>query len=220
MKIALIGGTGPEGMGLGIRWATAGHEVIIGSRQAEKGERVAAELLELMPEGKISGADNLSAVEACEVPVLAVPYTAQEATLAGLVDALQGKVLITVVAPTRKPKARAWRLESGLSAAEEAQRQLGEGVRVVAAFQNIGAHYLMDLDYEPDCDVLVCGDKAVDKAIALQLCTDAGLRGVNVGALQNASVVEGLTALLIFVNISNKVSDSGIRITGTQKTPT
>jgi NADPH-dependent F420 reductase len=213
MRIAIIGGTGPEGSGLGLRWAAAGHDVIIGSRQAEKGLAVAEELLELLPTGEISGTDNLTAVNEAEIAVLSVPYAAQEATLASLRDALQGKRLITVVAPTQKPKARVWRLESGMSAAEEAQQQLGDGVRVVAAFQNIGAHNLRDLEHDLDCDVLVCGDKAVDKEVALQLCTDAGLRGVNAGALQNASVVEGLTSVLIFINMTYKVKDAGIRIT-------
>ena len=214
MKIAIIGGTGPEGSGLGFRWAAAGHEVIIGSRKAEKGEKVAAELLERQPNFLITGTDNVTAVGNCDVAVLAVPYSAQRPTLDTLQNELQGKLLITVVAPTGEKKARVYRLESGKSSAEEAQEQLGEGVRVVAAFQNIGAHHLLDLNYDLDCDVLVCGQKAVDKDIAIQLAEDAGLRGVNAGALQNASVVEGLTSLLIFVNIKNKVKDAGIRITG------
>lgn len=214
MKIAIIGGTGPEGTGLGFRWAASGHDVIIGSRKAEKGEQVAAELLAERPEFKITGTDNVTAVAQCEVAILAVPYNAQKPTLESLKEVLAGKLLITVVAPTGEKKARVRRLESGLSAAEEAQQQLGENVRVVAAFQNIGAHNLHDLDYQLDCDVLICGQKAADKEVAMQLCTDAGLRGVNAGALQNASVVEGLTSLLIFVNIKNKVKDAGIRITG------
>ena len=94
------------------------------------------------------------------------------------------------------------------------QQQLGEATRVVAAFQNIGAHHLLDLDYQLDCDVLICGQKAVDKDVAMQLCADAGLRGVNAGGLQNASVVEGMTSLLIFINIKHKIKDAGIRITG------
>jgi hypothetical protein len=188
--------------------------VIIGSRLAEKGERVAAELKQLMPDASINGADNVTAVTRAEVAVLTVPYSAQQSTLAGLEPALQGKLLITVVAPTGEPRARVVRLDSGLSAAEEAQQQLGEGVRVVAAFQNIGAHNLKDPEYVLDCDVLVCGDKAADKDVALQLCADAGFRGVNAGALQNASVVEGLTAILIFVNMKYKVKDAGIRISG------
>jgi NADPH-dependent F420 reductase len=146
--------------------------------------------------------------------VLAVPYSAQSVTLDSVKTELSGKLLITVVAPTGEKKARAYRLESGLSAAEEAQQQLGDEVRVVAAFQNIGAHNLLDLDYQLDCDVLVCGEKAADKAVAIQLANEAGLRGVNAGSLQNASVVEGLTSLLIFVNINQKVKDAGIRITG------
>lgn len=214
MKIAIIGGTGPEGTGLGFRWAASGHEVIIGSRQAEKGESVAAELLAERPDLKLWGTDNVTAVAHCETAVLAVPYDAQAATLDSLKEALAGKLLVTVVAPTGERKARVRRLESGLSAAEEAQQQLGEEVRVVAAFQNIGAHNLHDLNYEMDCDVLICGQKADDKAIAMQLCADAGLRGVNAGSLENASVVEGLTSLLIFINIKNKVKDAGIRITG------
>ncbi len=214
MKIAIIGGTGPEGSGLGFRWANRGHEVWIGSRLAEKGEQVAAELLAERPNLLIHGSDNVTAVQQAEVAVLAVPYSAQVATLATVREALVGKLLITVVAPTGEKKARVYRPESGLSAAEEAQQQLGEQVRVVAAFQNIGAHHLRDLTYQMSCDVLVCGEKAADKEVAIQLAADAGLRGINAGALQNASVAEGLTSLLIFINMQNKVKDAGIRITG------
>ncbi len=216
MKIAIIGGTGPEGSGLGVRWAAKGHEVIIGSRKALRGEEVAAELLTLYPERnlQISGTGNNAAVADCDVAILSVPYWAQESTLESLRDELAGKLLITVVAPTGEKKTRVLKLESGLSAAEEAQQQLGEATRVVAAFQNIGAHHLKDLDHQLDCDVLVCGQKAVDKDVAMQLIEDAGLRGVNAGGLMNASVVEGLTSILIFINIKNKVKDAGIRITG------
>lgn len=214
MRIAILGGTGPEGSGLGLRWAAAGHEVVIGSRLAEKGEGVAAELKDLLPTGKISGTDNLTAAGRAEIVVLSVPYSAQQPTLEGLREALEGKILVTVVAPTQKPKARVWRLPSGLSAAEEAQQQLGDSVRVVAAFQNIGAHNLKQLDYVADFDVLVCGDKKEDKRIVETLVNDAGFRAVNAGALQNASVVEGLTSILIGINIRNKVKDAGIRITG------
>jgi NADPH-dependent F420 reductase len=106
------------------------------------------------------------------------------------------------------------RLPSGLSAAEEAQRQVGDSTRVVAAFQNIGAHHLLDADHKMDCDVLVCGDKGADKKIAIQLSEEAGMRGINAGALQNASVAEGLTSVLIAINIIHKVKSAGIRISG------
>jgi NADPH-dependent F420 reductase len=214
MKIAILGGTGPEGTGLGLRWAAKGHEVMIGSRLAEKGERIAAELKSAYPEGDITGTDNLTAALAADIVVLAVPYEAQKPTLTFVKDALDGKLLITVVAPTRKPKSRVWRLPSGLSAAEEAQQLLGEDTRVVAALQSIGAHNLRDLAYQMDCDVLVCGDNKDDKELAIRLCADAGFRGIDAGVLQNASVVEGLTSILIAINIRNKVKDAGIRITG------
>lgn len=214
MKIAILGGTGPEGSGLGLRWAAAGHEVIIGSRQAEKGERVAAELNAILPDGAIAGTDNLTAANQADIAVLAVPYAAQGPTLDGLRQALSGKVLVSVVAPIQSPPARVWRLPSGQSAAEEAQEQLGESTRVVAAFQNVGAHHLKDLSHAPDCDVLVCGDNKDDKEIVMALAKDAGFLAVNAGALQNASVVEGMTAVLIGINIRHKVKDAGIRITG------
>ncbi|MCA9873305.1 MAG: NADPH-dependent F420 reductase [Anaerolineales bacterium] len=215
MKIAILGGTGNEGFGLGFRWAAAGHEIIIGSRKAEKGANAAADMrAQSAANVNVRGTDNLSAAQQAEVVVLSVPYWAQADTLEQARPALQDKLLISVVAPSGEKKSRVHTLESGLSAAEEAQAQLGEATRVVAAFQNIGAHHLLDLEHAMDCDVLVCGEKKEDKAVVLQLCQDAGLRGVNAGALQNARAVEGLTAVLIAINIIHKVPSAGIRITG------
>jgi 8-hydroxy-5-deazaflavin:NADPH oxidoreductase len=219
VKIAILGGTGNQGYGLGLRWAAAGHEIIIGSRAAERGAAAADEIVEkLRAAGKataVSGTDNLSASRQAELVVLSVPYAAQEATLADVKSALDDKILLTVVAPLGpEKKARVWRSPSGLSAAEEAQAQVGDGCTVVAAFQNVSAHHLSELDHEIDCDVLVCGDKGATKQTVIQLCQDAGMRGVNAGALQNAAVAEGLTAVLIAINITNKIKDSGIRITG------
>ena len=214
MKIAILGGTGNEGFGLGYRWAASGHEIIIGSRKTEKGEKAAVDMQERLPQGQISGTNNLAATQQAEIVVLSVPYWAQEGTLESVKEALADKLLITVVAPTGEKAARVHRLESGLSAAEEAQNQLEGVTRVVAAFQNIGAHHLLDLEHQMDCDVLVCGEKKDDKQVAMQLCADAGLRGVNAGALQNARAVEELTAVLIAINIIHKVKSAGIHITG------
>ena len=214
MKIPILGGTGNEGFGLGYRWAAAGHEILIGSRKQEKGESAAVDMLEKLSEGNISGSDNLTATQQADVVVLSVPYWAQESTLETVKEAIAGKLLITVVAPSGEKKSRVHHLESGLSAAEEAQAQLEGVTSVVAAFQNIGAHHLLDLSHEMDCDVLVCGDKKEDKDVAMQLCADAGLNGVNAGALQNARAVEELTAVLIAINIIHKVKSAGIRITG------
>jgi 8-hydroxy-5-deazaflavin:NADPH oxidoreductase len=217
VKIAILGGTGAEGAGLGFRWAVAGHDVIIGSRLAEKGEQAAAELKKELPPtagGAISGADNLTAARQAELIVLSVPYTAQAATLATVREALAGKLLITVVVPIKPPKvSHAWRPPGG-SAAEEAQAELGDATRVVAAFQNVSAEHLRDLDHNVACDVLVCGDRKQDKEVAIELAAAAGLKGIDAGPLLNAAVIEGLTAVLIGINIRHKVKGSGIIITG------
>lgn len=216
MKIAILGGTGAEGSGLGFRWAAAGHTVIIGSRTAEKAETAAAELNTTLPASAppISGTDNLSAAAQADLLVLSVPYSAQAATLETVKPAAVDKLIVSVVVPLMPPKvARVWRPAGG-SAAEEAQAIMGDDSRIVAAFQNISAHHLLDLDHEIDCDVLICGDKGADKALVEQLCTDAGMRGVNAGALVNSGVLEGLTAVLIGINIRHKIKNAGIRITG------
>lgn len=215
MKIAILGGTGKEGAGLGWRWAYAGHEVVIGSRTAEKAQEKAAELNRALPaSAHILGIDNKVAAQMAEVVVLSVPYSAQQATLESVKDAVAGKLLISVVVPLQPPKvSRVWVPAAG-SAAQEAQQLLGEQTRVVAAFQNVSAKHLTDLEYQPDCDVLVCGDKAEDRELVVQLAKDAGMRGVQAGALQNAVVVEGLTAVLIAVNLRYKVKNAGIRLTG------
>lgn len=213
MKIAILGGTGKEGAGLGRRWAAAGHEIIIGSRVAERAEEAAAEMRTAVPEATILGADNEVAARQADIAVLAVPYEGQAATLAAVVDALQGKLLITVVAPLKSPKSRVWLPEAG-SAAQEAQLQLGEAVRVVAAFQSISAEHLQELDQAIDSDVLVCGDKKADRDVAVELAAAAGMRGVHAGSLPNAAVAEGMVAVLIAINIRYKVKNAGIRITG------
>ena len=214
--LAVIGGTGAEGSGLTLRWAAAGYPVVIGSRSIEKAANAAAELAAGIPAGSapISGALNADAAAAGEVVVLSVPYSAQAATISQIVDQCQGKVLITVVAPLQPPKvSTVWHPPAG-SAAQEAQAQLGPDVRVAGAFQKISAGHLQDLNWEADCDVLVTGDDKAAKQTAMELVHAAGLFAVDAGPLANASVVEGLTALLIGINIRHKVKGSGIRITG------
>ena len=219
MKIAVLGGTGSEGRGLGLRWAISGYEVLIGSRDAARGARAANEMNEeLTHDGaramQIRGGDNPSMASEADIVVLSVPYKAQQATLKAVRDVLHGKLLISVVVPLQPPKvSHVWRPPAG-SAAQEAQKYLGDAARVVAAFQNISAELLPDPHHEVDCDVLICGDNRDDKAVAIELSQAAGLRGLDAGPLQNASVVEGLTAVLIGLNIRHKVKHSGIRITG------
>jgi NADPH-dependent F420 reductase len=212
----VIGGTGAEGSGLAVRWAAQGYRIILGSRSAEKAVTTAAELGALLPAGSapIEGLTNGEAATAADIIVLSVPYAAQHDTAAQIVAGSQGKPVITVVAPLKPPKVSVvWRPEAG-SAAEELQAQLGPEASVVAAFQNISAGHLKDLSWEADCDVLYTGDDKDAKVVALELIRAAGFVGVDCGPLANSSVVEGLTALLIGVNIRNKIQGSGIRITG------
>ncbi|MBP8864002.1 MAG: NADPH-dependent F420 reductase [Anaerolineae bacterium] len=212
--LAILGGTGNEGPGLALRWAKAGHKVIIGSRQAEKGERVAAEINARLGAALVVGMTNEDAVRACDVAALTVPYAAQNPLLESLKDALQGKVLINVTVAMQPPKVARVYIPPEGSACEQAQALLGPGVQVVAAFQNVGAHNLEDPEIPLNCDVLVCGDSKEAKAIAIGLAEDLGTRGIDAGPLVNAKVVEGLTSVLIGINIRYKVPGAGIRITG------
>ena len=214
MKIAIIGGTGNEGFGLGYRWAATGHEIIIGSRLADKGARAAERLLEKLPTASAHGTDNKTAAEMGEIVVLSVPYEAQEVTLHSIKEKLAEKILLTVVAPIKPPKvSHVWHPDVG-SAAQEAQAICGESTRVVAAFQTISAKHLVDSVEPIESDVLVCGAKKVDKQLVISLAKQAGMRGIDAGPLQNAIVAEGLVAILIGINIRHKVKDAGFRITG------
>ncbi len=212
--IAVIGGTGSEGSGFAMRWAQAGLDVVIGSRRAEKGERVAAELREKLGDVRLRGASNLEAAQMADVVVLSVPYESQETIIESIKPGLAGKVMVTVVAPLLGEKKGRYAPAPGGSAAMEAQAQVGSETRVVAAFQNVSAHHLVDPDHQIDCDVLVCGNKRADRNIAVALAKAAGMRGVHAGALQNAAVSEGLTAVLISINAIYKTRNAGIRITG------
>lgn len=212
--IAVLGGTGNEGPGLAMRWAQAGHTVIIGSRKADKAERIAQELNEKLGEDLITGLENPAAAHACELAVLTVPYFAQNALLETLKDELRGKILINVTVAMKPPNVAQAFIPPEGSACEQAQEILGAEVAVVAAFQNVGAHNLEPLDHPVDCDVLICGDDAEAKAVARRLAEEIGTRGIDAGPLANAKVVEGLTSVLISINKQYKVPGSGIRITG------
>ena len=199
-----------------VRWAAAGYPVIIGSRSADKAQTVATELSALLPAGSgdIRGESNADAAAAAEIVVLSVPYESQADMAAQIAAGAQGKLVIIVVVPLKPPKVSVvWRPAAG-SAAQELQQQLGEQVQVVAAFQNIAAGHLRDLTWTSDCDVLYTGDGKEAKATTLTLIRAAGFFGVDAGPLANSSVVEGFTAVLVGINIRNKVKNSGVRITG------
>jgi hypothetical protein len=212
MKIAVLGGTGKEGSGLALRWANAGHEVIIGSRDPEKARRVAEELNLALGSERVRGADNLSAAQEAEVVVLSVPYTAHKDTLNSVKEALTGKVLIDVTVPVNPSDYTRVMLPPGGSASQEAQDLLGDQVKVVTAFQNISATHLKKLNAQIHCDVLVCSNDEAAKQVGMQLVADAGMKAWDAGPLDNAVVVEGLTAILLGINKRHKVKGAGIRI--------
>ena len=214
--ITVVGGSGPLGSGLALRWAQAGVEVIIGSREAAKSQSAARDLeARLGIQGRIRGEDNRTAVANADLMALCVPYGAQKETAEGVRDLLAGKVVIDVTVPLRPPRVGTVQLPEAGCAAVELQRLLGQQVRVVSAFQNVSAQHLHDLDHEIDCDVLVSGDDndACDTAIALAGL--AGVRGWRAGPLANATAAEALTSVLISINRRYKIAGAGIRITGT-----
>jgi NADPH-dependent F420 reductase len=217
VKIAVLGGTGKEGSGLALRWAAAGHDVTLGSREAEKAQRAAAELNATLGKESVRGMANREAAAQADVVVMTVPYAAHAATIESVKDVVQGKVFIDVTVPLDPQNVRRVKMPAGGSASVEAQQSLGEGVRVVAAFQNISAEHLQSLDHEIECDVLVCGNDKDAKKLVIELAQAARIQAWDAGPIENAMVVEGMTSVLINLNIKHKVKAAGIRITGVPK---
>lgn len=213
-KLAVIGGTGKEGSGLALRWASAGYPVFIGGRSAEKAVSMASELNGELGAEKVSGCDNLSAAQVGDIIILSVPYAAQMEVALSIAPALHGKILIDVTVPLVPPAVWCAQLPPDGSAAVALQKRLGEDVKVVSAFQNISAWHLRDLQHQMDCDVLVCGDDQAARDTVIELAAAAGLRGFHAGPLANSVVAEALTSVLISINRRYKVPASGIRITG------
>lgn len=214
MIVSILGGTGEQGPGMALRWAKAGVAVIIGSRQLEKAQQVAAELNRELGDELIKGLANPDAAAASEVVALTVPFAAHNATLASVQDHLAGKILIDVCVPLDPDNPRKMLPPEAGSATEAAQAMLGESTRVVAAFQNVSAHELRHLEHAIDCDVLVCGNDREARQVVMQLVEQMGLHAVDAGLAYQARVVEGITALLIGLNIRHKVKGSGIKISG------
>ncbi|MEP6987622.1 MAG: NADPH-dependent F420 reductase [Chloroflexota bacterium] len=214
LKIAVLGGTGKEGSGLAMRWAMSGYSIIIGSRDGEKAAAYASEMNTKLGKNTFIGMGNPEAATQADLVVLSVPYTAHQATLGSIKERLQGKILVDITVPLQPPKVRTVHVPEGKAAALEAQALLGEGVRVVAAFQNVSAVQLVDPNHVVDCDVLVCGNDAEAKATVIKLVKATGMKGVDAGSLANAVAIEALTPVLLYINKAYGIKSSGIRITG------
>ena len=214
MRIAILGGTGDQGPGLALRLALAGEDVIIGSRSKEKAEKVAVELNAELGGARIKGEENAQAAAAAEIVMMTVPYSAHISTLESVKTHVQGKIFVDISVPLDPENPRRMKMPPAGSATEEAQEFLGAGTKVVAAFQNVAAHILRDPKHHIDCDILVCGNDVEAKKTVIGLIAKMGLKGYDVGTADGARVVEGLTSILIRLNIRHKVKGAGIRLTG------
>lgn len=213
--IAIIGGTGPQGMGLGYRFAKGGHDVILGSRDEQRAMMAADDLAERQITGDIRGSDNAKAAEAADLVLLAVPWDGHDDLVSGLAPSLGGKIIISCVNPLGFDKDGPFGLDLGATSAAEHAQKLVPDSSVVGAFHHLSAVSLAgDADLLDHEDVLVCGDDDVAKAVIIELAaTVTGKPGIDAGALRLARQLEPLTAVLISMNKKYK-SHTGIAVTG------
>ncbi len=213
MKVAILGGTGKEGVGLARRWAAVGHAIIIGSRDMERARAKAAELRDVTHKIAIIGHTNAEAAALGDVVVLTLPAAGLAATLPPLAAACRGKVVVSTIVPLTFGGGRLFTPPAAGSSAEEVRALLPDA-RIVAAFHHIAAHELSEADHAIECDLLMCGDDAAAKQVVAELAATMGLRAIDIGALTNAGPLEGITAVLAAINRRYKLKNSGIRITG------
>lgn len=219
-SITIIGGTGNQGYGLALRWAGAGYRVVIGSRARERAVSAADKVkAQLGSQVEVEGMENPAAVARSPLVVLTVPFEAQIHTLKSVRTALQdGQTLVDVTVPLETAVGGRPTRMLGVwcgSAAEQAAQYVPSGVTVTAAFHNVSAHLLTDLERPVDCDVFVCGESE-EARMRIRPWVEAipGCRYVDGGRLANARVIEAITALLVGVNRRYHITSAGIRVTG------
>lgn len=216
--IAIVGGTGPLGHGLASRWARAGETIIIGSRDATRARNTATQIASKTGGTHVTGAENAAAVGAADVVMLAVPFEGQATLLKELKSFFRsGAVVIDATVPLAASVGGRATRTLGVwqgSAAQQAAELLPDHVKVAAAFHSVSAELLKG-EGPIDCDVLVCTDDAQAREVTTELAEKIpGVRTINAGALENARIVEQITALLITLNIKHRVHSAGLRITG------
>jgi NADPH-dependent F420 reductase len=216
--VTILGASGALGFGLAARLGAAGLPIVVGSRDAERAKETATRLDEAVPGASFTGLENGPAAEASEVVFLCVPFRNQSENLTNLKTHLrEGQILVDATVPLAAAVSGKATRMLGVwqgSAAQQAAEMVPEGVRVVAALHTISAASLSALDHELDEDVLICGDRKADKAVAAGLIHKIpGLRCVDAGRLEQARIVESLTAMLIGINARYK-THAGIRVTG------
>jgi len=216
--IAILGGTGPQGTGLALRFARAGETIIIGSRNRDRAQETAAKIQQAVGSGaQVAGEENSAACAAADLLVLTVPFEGQAALLKQLKPAFRpNSILIDATVPLAAAVGGRVSRTLGVwqgSAAQATAELVPKGVSVVAAFQNCSAD-ILNGDAPVECDVLVCSDDPSAAQVAVELAAKIpGIRAIDGGKLENARIVEQITALLIGLNIRHK-GHGGIRITG------
>jgi NADPH-dependent F420 reductase len=207
-KVAIVGGTGHLGNAIARSLMKAGHQIIIGSRNAEAAQAAAREL------GNGAGfGTNRNVPEGADFVIVTVPYSAQAVTMAEIKDTVGKAIVIDTTVPLVPPKVMRVQLPAAGSAAMEARRHLGPDVRLATAFHNVAAHKLAA--GEPvDCDVLVFSDDIDARKRVIALIGSMGMRALAGGPLVNSAAAEALTSVLIFMNKTYSADGSGIRFTG------
>lgn len=217
--IAILGGTGDQGLGLALRFAKAGRPVVIGSRKADRALVAAEEVRAAVPGADVEGFENAEATGRAKVVIISVPFEHTASTVKGIKEALaEGQIVVSMAVPLATAigdgAARTIGIWQG-SCAELVQSLVPKGVQVVSAFQNVSAHRLRELDEPVECDVVVSGAKAPRERVMALCPLVPGLRAVDGGPLGNARIIEDITALLIGMNIRYKQpAGLGIRFTG------
>jgi NADPH-dependent F420 reductase len=216
--VTIVGATGALGFGLALRLGQQGVPIVIGSRDAGRAQEAAERAAGRVPGGEFTGAENADAVQQAELVILSVPFRSQSETLTNLKHALhEDQLLVDATVPLAAAVSGKATRTLGVwqgSAAQQAEEMVPDGVRVVSAFHTVSAALLTDLEHKLDEDVLICGDRRVDKErLAALVELIPGLRPVNCGPLEMARIVEQLTPLIISINVRNKVR-AGIKITG------
>jgi NADPH-dependent F420 reductase len=217
--IAILGGTGDQGLGLALRFAKAGRPVVIGSRKAEKAIEAAEEVRAAVPGADVVGYENPEATRNAPIVIISVPFEHTAGTVKSIKEDLsEGQILVSMAVPLATAVGDGAVRTIGIwqgSAAELVKSLAPEGVDVVSAFQNVSAHRLRDLDHPVECDIVVSGAKAARERVMALCKLVPGLRGLDGGPLSNARIVEEITALMIGMNIRYKLPEGlGLRFTG------
>jgi NADPH-dependent F420 reductase len=210
--IGIIGGTGDLGSALALAWAKAGYRVVVGSRSRDKATAFAAS-----SGFGIIGEDNVGAARLADIVVLAVPFASHDQTIEEVKAVVQGKIVVDAVVPLVPPKVSTVQLPPDGSAALAARRLLGDDVRVVSAFHNVGAAKLR-AGGRAECDVLVFSDDKDARQAVIELAAIVARRGVGGGSLVNSVAAEAMTSVLIWINRQYKVSGAGVLISGLDST--